>query len=84
MFSHISHHLKVDNMSLLLQQLLFSYTTMATTPYRVYHAAFPFTARDVSELTMSPGDILIVYMGQDYQWQDDTRWMRGTATSSLS
>lgn len=45
-------------------------------PYRIYNAVYPFEARDPSELTIQPGNKLIVYQRAGV-WPDDQRWMNG-------
>lgn len=47
------------------------------TAYRVYEAKFPFEARDVSELSMLPGDQLIVGIYEDGSWPNEHAWMKG-------
>lgn len=50
---------------------------MAT--YRVYEAAFPFEARESSELSMAEGDFVIVYEKPNGAgWPDPEKWMTGT------
>ena len=50
---------------------------MMISPYRVYHANYPFEARDQSELSIVPGHTLVVYQLPDGKWPDDTRWLNG-------
>lgn len=47
------------------------------TSYRRYRAEFPFDARDSSELTVHPGDALIVSKTTDGTWPDPAKWMKG-------
>lgn len=45
--------------------------------YRIYVAQYPFVARDNTELSMSPGDQLIVEKCEDGSWPNASAWMRG-------
>ena len=47
------------------------------TTYRRYSASFPFEARDGSELSLQPGDSLIVSKTPAGTWPDPSRWMKG-------
>jgi hypothetical protein len=50
--------------------------------YRVYKAVYPFTARDQTELSMMPGDLLHVGMLDDGTWPNENAWMKGTNQTS--
>jgi hypothetical protein len=47
------------------------------TTYRRYQASFPFNARDSSELTIKPGQTLLVSKNAKGEWPSQEKWMHG-------
>ena len=47
------------------------------TTYRIYKAIFPFDARDDSELTIQPDDLIHVFQNAQGNWPDQEKWMHG-------
>ena len=47
------------------------------TSYRRYRASYPFEARDSSELTITPGDNLLVGKNAQGVWPSQDKWMHG-------
>ena len=47
------------------------------TTYRRYRASYPFDARDSSELTIVPGQTLLVGKNSNGEWPSQEKWMHG-------
>ena len=47
------------------------------TTYRRYQANYPFDARDSSEVSMSPGQTLLVGKNANGEWPNQEKWMHG-------
>ena len=47
------------------------------TTYRRYRADYPFSARDSSELTIVPGQTLLVSKNSNGEWPSQEKWMHG-------